>query len=73
MDEYEIIYSLTCHESPDCVVDLLKNIRYYNRTINYAVVIKMNNAIHDHFERSRELDQFDNIIINDFVIAKSPI
>jgi hypothetical protein len=69
MDEYEVIYSLTCHESPDCVVDLLKNIRYYNRTVNYAVVIKMNNAMYDHFERSRELDQFDNIIVNDFVFT----
>ena len=37
----DVIYSITCHESPDSFIDTLKNIFYYNR-LNIAIVVHAN-------------------------------
>jgi hypothetical protein len=69
MDKYDIIYSITCHESPECVVDLLKNIRYFNKGLKYLVILQINEYLHGYFSYNIRIlnDEMENLIINNYV------
>ena len=36
---YDIIYSILAHESPECVIDMINNINYFNRDLNIFIII----------------------------------
>jgi len=38
----DIIYSILCHEAPDCMIDMICNIAYYHRDVSYLIVINTN-------------------------------
>jgi hypothetical protein len=68
MSNFDLIYSITCHESPDCVIDLLRNIRYFNKDIKYLVIIQINNNLYNYFTKNPNLLlEFSELIINDYV------
>jgi hypothetical protein len=39
---YDIIYSIPCHESPECVIDLIKNINYFNSNFSICIILHIN-------------------------------
>jgi len=41
-----LIYSILCHEHPDSVVDMIKNIKYYHRDISCTIVINTTPAMY---------------------------
>jgi hypothetical protein len=45
MRYYDIIYSFQAHEEPDCVVDLIKNILYFNRLMKVFVIVNVNHLL----------------------------
>ena len=38
----DVIYSYTCHESPDAFIDTLRNLIYYNTGLNIAIIVHCN-------------------------------
>jgi hypothetical protein len=56
----DIVYSLTVHESPECVLDLIKNIIFFNKDLKICIVIHTNNVM---YEELKDL-KLTNIFIN---------
>ena len=69
LGEYDIIYSLTCHESPECIIDLLNNIEYFNKKLRYLVIMQINDYLLKYFLENPQLlwNKISKIIINDYV------
>jgi hypothetical protein len=44
--QVDIIYSLTCHESPDSFADTLENIKYFNKGHRIAIIVNTNQSMH---------------------------
>jgi hypothetical protein len=42
---YNITYSILCHEHPESVVDMIKNIFYYHKDISCCIIINSNHAL----------------------------
>ena len=40
--DLDILYSLTCHESPDALADTLENIKYFNRGHRIGIILNTN-------------------------------
>jgi len=38
----DIVYSLTCHENPLSLIDLIKNIQYFNRNLKICIIVHAN-------------------------------
>jgi hypothetical protein len=38
----DIVYSILCHESPECLIDFLNNIFYFNKGLSVSVIIHSN-------------------------------
>jgi len=44
--QVDIIYSITCHESPDSFADTIENIKYFNRGHRIAIIVNANPVMH---------------------------
>jgi hypothetical protein len=42
----DIIFSITCHEAPDCVIDMVQNIKYFCKKINFKIILHCNPPLH---------------------------
>lgn len=64
--EYNIIYSLLAHESPECVIDLLQNINGFGQVGNTLIVLHLNDSLYMYFSdflhNNRKI--FPNVFIN---------
>jgi hypothetical protein len=38
----DVIYSMTCHEDPDSFLDLIKNIKYFNKDLKICIIVHAN-------------------------------
>jgi len=47
----DIIYSISCHEEPDCVIDMIQNIFYYNKDICCNIVVNTNVHMFDELKK----------------------
>ena len=56
-----IAFSLTCHECPDCVVDLIENIFTCFRHFNVYILISTDESILK--DLTEKLDKYENVII----------
>lgn len=68
---YDIVYSTNVHEEPECVHDLIQNIKYYNQHLNVAIILNCNtlmyNALKDMnipnvYVNPEAIDKFSNSI-----------
>lgn len=57
----KIVFSLTCHESPDCVIDLIENIKKCFIHFNVLILISCTDNIND--ELSKLINKFDYVKI----------
>jgi hypothetical protein len=48
---YDIIYSIIAHESPECVLDLIKNIFAFHPFMNVGIVIHTNIVLYEEVKR----------------------
>lgn len=68
MSKYDVIYSITAHESPDCVWNLVDNIKKYHKDKNVLIVFHVNTVL------EKLLPLYDNaregVIFNPEVIDK---
>lgn len=55
---FDIIYSYTVHEAPDVILDTLRNLYYYNRNFNIAVVLGPNQYMYDNLQD--KISEFKN-------------
>lgn len=46
MKKYDIVYSVTAHESPECLWNLYFNIRYFHQGLRVLVIFHCNPALH---------------------------
>ena len=44
---YDIIYSVLAHESIECLLNLIENIKKYNKNNNYLIILNLNNYLFD--------------------------
>jgi hypothetical protein len=47
---YDIIYSVTVHEAPECVIDLLENIFAYHPTMQVGVILNPNRIMYEQLK-----------------------
>ena len=47
LETYNVIYSYTVHENLESVIDMLKNLFYFNKLINIFVIINSNNKLYN--------------------------
>jgi hypothetical protein len=62
--DFEIIYSYTCHENKEVFIDTLRNLFYFNKNQKIGIIVNCNMAM---FESLKDLDtsaEFKNVIIN---------
>jgi len=56
---YDIIYSISCHESPQAMLDTIRNFNYFNRSSRICIVINPNALMHTALMDS--IQTFQNI------------
>jgi hypothetical protein len=59
--EVDIIYSITAHEFPESLNDLILNILYYNKKYNVCIVINTNEIIYNDVVNYSKL--YNNVIV----------
>ncbi len=52
---YDIIYSINVHESPECVYDLIKNIRAYHQTLTVGIILHTNKNLFEVLQPSKDV------------------
>lgn len=62
----DILYSITAHESPECVIDLINNIFYFNKGLIISIIIHTNTYI---FNELKDLN-IKNVFINPKILDK---
>ena len=62
LETYNVIYSYTVHENIESVIDMLKNLFYFNKLINIFVIINSNNALYNLLNQEIEKLYFKNFV-----------
>ena len=63
----DIVYSITCHESPESLIDFLNNIFYFNNGIKISIVIHANRFMYT--ELSSKISN-KNVYLNNITLDK---
>jgi hypothetical protein len=64
-DNYDIIYSYTCHEEPEGLLDTLDNLFYFNKSNKIFVILHCNDFMYENLPPLLEKNKNkDNIKIN---------
>lgn len=45
--KYDIVFSVTVHESPECLYDLINNIEFYNTGLRFLIVLHVNDYMYN--------------------------
>lgn len=59
--EYDIIYSIGCHESVEAFLDTLRNINYFNRQNKICIIVNPNHIMNSMLKN--RLSEFSNIFV----------
>lgn len=67
MSKYDVIYSVTAHESPECVWNLVENIKRYHNGKNVLVVFHINNYLKNtlpYYDSPRHIVLFNPEVVD---------
>jgi len=65
---YSILYSILIHEAPECIIDLINNINYFNKGTKVAILFHTNPTI---FSFAKTLTKkYDNVFVNSDITTK---
>lgn len=65
---YDIIYSVLIHEAPECIIDMIENIKYFNKGIKFAIIFHANPTIFGFAQTLTK--KYDNVFVNSDVTVK---
>ena len=63
MKDKTIVFSLTCHESADCLLDFINNIIIASNGYKFYILISINNALYKELLEHQNKDKISNNII----------